>query len=229
MRYQKAVVMFDKKIQIVSILMGFWAMMFLLNGFDKFFNGEMRHDTDTNIAKYAILNAETLEVEQLAMGYRIYGAYGANRSAKFNAYFSQIGLPNEVAQFMLYFISVFEIILGSVFLYLFVRGIWDLNHTYNKRSLYGSRTIHRLALKITALLWICFVAFDNIVGDRTENWEHSTFFLLLLMTYYLFIQSTRIEQEEHHQIVRAYSGEKNRRRSDSSEYQGEDRRGKNLV
>ena len=105
MRYQKAVVMFDKKIQIVSILMGFWAMMFLLNGFDKFFNGEMRHDTDTNIAKYAILNAETLEVEQLAMGYRIYGAYGANRSAKFNAYFSQIGLPNEVAQFMLYFIS----------------------------------------------------------------------------------------------------------------------------
>ena len=49
------------------------------------------------------------------------------------------------------------------------------------------------------------------------------------MTYYLFIQSTRIEQEEHHQIVRAYSGEKNRRKADSSEYKGEDRRGKNLV
>ena len=50
------------------------------------------------------------------------------------------------------------------------------------------------------------------------------------MTYYLFIQSTRIEQEEHHQIVRAYSGEKNRRKdSGSGEYQGEDRRGRNLV
>jgi hypothetical protein len=230
MRIQKAVVMFDKKIQIVSILMGFWAVMFLLNGFDKFFNGEMRHDNDPNIAKYAIVNPQTMEIEQLAMGFRIHGWFGANRSAKFNMYFSQLGLSNEVAQFMLYAISIFEIILGSVFLYLFIRGIWDLNHSYNKRSLYSSRTIHRLALKTTAILWICFMAFDNLAGDRQEVWEHSTFFLLLLMTYYLFIQSTRIEQEEHHQIVRAYSGEKNRRIGEgSSEYQGEDRRGKNLV
>jgi hypothetical protein len=230
MRYQKAVVLFDKRIQLVSILMGSWAIVWLGNGLDKYFNGEMRHDTDTNIAKYAVVNAETLEVEQLVMGYRIYGWFGANRDAKFKAYFSQLGLPNEVAQFFLYSISTVEIILGTVFLYLFIRGIWDLNHAYNKRSLYGSRTIHRLALKTSAMIWVCFVLFDILTGDRIEHWEHANFFLLLLMTYYLFIQSTRIEQEEHHQIVRAYSGEKNRRRSEGSEeYKGEDRRGRNLV
>ena len=229
MRYQKAVVLFDKRIQLVTILLGFWAMMFILNGFDKFYNGQMRHDTDTNIAKMAIIDAETLELESYAMGFRIYGMYGANRDAKFKAYFSQLGLSNNVAQFFLYLISIIEIILGFVYLYLFFRSIWDINHAYNRRSLYGSRTIHRLTFKFTALLWVCFVAFDNLVGDRVENWEHSTFFLLLLMTYYLFIQSTRIEQEEHHQIVRAYSGEKNRRKADSSDYKGEDRRGKNLV
>jgi hypothetical protein len=80
------------------------------------------------------------------------------------------------------------------------------------------------------MIWVCFVLFDILTGDRIEHWEHANFFLLLLMTYYLFIQSTRIEQEEHHQIVRAYSGEKNRRRSEGSEeYKGEDRRGRNLV
>ena len=79
MRYQKAVVLFDKRIQLVSILMGFWAIVWLGNGLDKYFNGEMRHDTDTNIAKYAVVNAETLEVEQLVMGYRIYGWFAGRR------------------------------------------------------------------------------------------------------------------------------------------------------
>ena len=230
MRYQKAVVLFDKRIQLVSILFLFWSIVWIGNGFDKFFNGEMRHDTNTNIAKYAIIDAETKELEKYVMGFRIYGWYGANRDQKFMVYFSQLGFSKEVSQFFLYLISIYEIILGIVFLYLFMRGIWDYNHAYNKRSLYGSRTIHRLALKASTLIWLAFVTFDVLTGDRFEHFEHSTFFILQLMTYYLFIQSTRIEQEEHHQIVRAYSGEKNRRKdSGSGEYQGEDRRGRNLV
>ena len=230
MRIQKAVVMFDKRVQLLSILLLFWTIVWLGNGFDKFFNGTMVYDTDTNIAKYAILNAETLELESYVMGFRIMGFYGANRDAKFKAYFSQSGLSEEVSQVFLYAISIYEIILGFTFLYLFVRGIWDINHAYNKRSLYGSRTIHRLAFKASSLIWLAFIFADLMWGDRFEHFEHSTFFILQLMTYYLFIQSTRIEQEEHHQIVRAYSGEKNRRIGEgSSEYQGEDRRGKNLV
>ncbi len=231
MRYQKAVVMFDKRIQLVSILLLFWAIVWIGNGFDKFFNGEMRHDTNINIAKYAILNAETLELESYVMGFRNFGAFGSNRDQKMASYFSQHGFSYETSQFFLYLISVYEIILGFVFLWLFIRSIWDINHAYNRRSLYGSRTIHRLAFKASTLVWLVFVAADIYHGDRFEHFEHSTFFILQLMTYYLFIQSTRIEQEEHHQIVRAYSGEKNRRKSedDSEEYKGEDRRGRNLV
>jgi len=80
-----------------------------------------------------------------------------------------------------------------------------------------------LAFKISTLLFTSFVMFDNLTGDRFENLEHSIFFLLLLFTYYLFLQAEKIEKVEYDQLIKGWEGEKNRR-SNSVQYAGVDRR-----
>ena len=65
--------------------------------------------------------------------------------------------------------------------------------------------------------------FDNFTGDRFENLEHSLFFLLLLFTYYLFLQAEKIEKVEYDQLIKGWEGENNRR-SNSAQYAGKDRR-----
>ena len=66
---------------------------------------------------------------------------------------------------------------------------------------------------------------DELTPQAVENLEHSIFFLLLLFTYYLFLQADRIEKVEHDQIMKAYQGERNRRKERDPNYKGVDRRG----
>lgn len=219
----------DMNVKLVFLLYLFFAGFWLLNGFDKFNNGEFRHDTNPNVAKFAVLDAETGELEYRIQKYRTHGWFGVNRDEAFREYFGQLGFSYETSQFFLYSISVVEIILGLVFLYIFIRSILKLNHEYSKRTLFGTRTLHRLAFKTSTILFTSFVFFDNLTGDRFENLEHSIFFLLLLFTYYLFLQADRIEKVEHDQIMKAYQGERNRRKERDPNYKGVDRRGSGHI
>jgi hypothetical protein len=213
----------DRKVKLVFLLYFFFAGFWTLNGFDKFFNGEFRHDTNPNVAKFAILDAETGELEYRIQKYRTHGLFGVNRDEAFREYFSQLGLSYEVSQYALYTISYIEIVLGLIFLYIFLRSILGIKNEYSQRTLYGTRTLHRLAFKVSTLLFTAFVMFDNLTGDRFENLEHSIFFLLLLFTYYLFLQAEKIEKVEYEQLIKGWEGEKNRR-SNTAEYAGVDRR-----
>ena len=230
----KLIIRLDRRIELVTILYLFFALMWLGNGFDKFFDGKMEHDTNPNVAKFAVLDAETGELEYRIQKYRIQGIYGSNRSEAFREYFGQLGLSYETSQFFLYFISVIEIILGLVFLYIFLRTVLQYDHLYEKRTLFGTRTLHRLAFKVSTLLFVSFVTFDILVGDRVEHWEHGFFFLLVLFAYYLFIQNHKIEREEEREILAGWNGierrglysGKDRRKSTNEIFNGEERRGK---
>tara|TARA_X000000950_G_scaffold228937_1_gene276588 strand:+ start:65 stop:892 length:828 start_codon:yes stop_codon:yes gene_type:complete len=213
----------------------FFGLLWLLNGGDKFFNGEMRHDTDPNIAKYVMLNPETDEVIGRIHGFRVWGLYGVNRDAKFEAYFGQLGLSADVSQFFLYSISIFEIILGLIFLYIFFRTFGRWNHLYDKATLFGTRTLQRLCFKSSILLFWCFVVFDILTGDRFEALEHLLLMSVCLFAYYIFLQQHAIEREEDREIAVAgwngierrglYSG-KDRRKSTNEIFNGEERRNK---
>ena len=137
----KLIIRLDRRIGLVTILYLFFALMWLGNGFDKFFDGKMEHDTNPNVAKFAVLDPETGELEYRIQKYRIQGIYGSNRSEAFREYFGQLGLSYETSQFFLYFISVIEIILGLVFLYIFLRTVLQYDHLYEKRTLFGTRTL----------------------------------------------------------------------------------------
>jgi len=99
----------------------------------------------------------------------------------------------------LYGIAVAEIILGLTFLLIFIKSLLP-QHKIQKESLYGTRTLHRLAFKGSAAIFLFFATGDILFGDRTELWEHGTFFVMALLSYYLYIQSDSIETEEEKEI-----------------------------
>ena len=127
-----------------------------------------------------------------------------------------MGLSYEVSQYALYTISYIEIVLGLVFLYIFLRSILGIKNEYSKRATLCTRTLHRLAFKVSTLLFTSFVMFDNLTGDRFENLVNRIFFLLLLFTYYLFLQAEKIEKVEYEQLIKGWEGEKNR--SNTAQY-----------
>jgi hypothetical protein len=99
--YQKLYATIESKIRLDMILYAFWAMFWILNGLDKFFNGTpAKHD---EFGKY------------------VKGWFGMNRDDKFIHYFDRLNLPAELALGSLYSFAVFEVIVGMVFLLFLVR------------------------------------------------------------------------------------------------------------
>ena len=219
----KTIVSIDKRASVAVLLYLLFATFWIGNGADKFLTIPMEFDKDPNLTKFAVVNAETGELEQRIMKYRFNAPYGKNRTASFNAYFGQLGLSNDVAQFTLKLIGVLEIGLGLLFLYIFIRSLSPYNQ-YNRTTMFGTRTLHRLCFKASVTAFIFFMAFDVAVSDRMELWEHGTFLLLLLFTYYLFLQSDRIQRVEFEQVRKGWEGERNRRKERDPNFTGMDRR-----
>ncbi|MBW3572267.1 MAG: hypothetical protein KY467_14290 [Gemmatimonadetes bacterium] len=99
-RRQMAFVAVEDNLRLDLILYAFWAVFWLLNGLDKFFNG-------------------TQEVGPF--GPRTVGWFGVNRDEKFIDYFSRLYLPEEMALAALYTFAVVEIVVGAVFLVMLLR------------------------------------------------------------------------------------------------------------
>jgi len=214
----------DLHVKLVFLLYFFFSMFWGINGLDKFANGEMRHDTNPSIAKFAVLDAETGELEYRIHKYRIHGWFGVNRDAAFGAYFEQLGISYEISQVILYGFAAVEVLLGIIFLYIFIRSILNIKAEYTRSTLFGTRTLHRLTFKVSTLIFVFFCFGDSMFGDRMELWEHATFLLLLLISYFLFLQADKIEKAEHDQVMRAYQGERNRRKERDPNFSGADRR-----
>lgn len=112
------------------------------------------------------------------------GWFGVNRDPKFIDYFSRLGLPSELALTCLYGFAVLEVVVGLTFLAVLLRPNI-------------SRTVHRLAFKVSMLIFLAFSTGDILFGDRAELWEHGTFMVLTLMTYQLYLGRT----VEHADVV----------------------------
>ena len=175
----------DARVNLVFILFLFWALFWTLNGADKFFNSTM---TPT-IAPWA---ASSVVVEDGEIVGAIHprepvGWYGVNRNAKMIGYFSRLGMPSWVALTFLYGTAVFEILIGLTFLALFFWSLLPVERQ-TKPELFADRTIHRLAFKASVFVFVIFSTGDILFGDRIELWEHGTFLVLCLLTYYVWFR-----------------------------------------
>ena len=73
-------------------------------------------------------------------------------------------------------------------------------------------------------MFVAFLIADLYWGDRWEVFEHYLYFLFMLYTYSLFLQSDRIQKVEAEQIRKGWEGERNRRKDRDPNFTGADRR-----
>ena len=171
----------DNRMGIVLIIFLFWGLFWGLNGGDKFFNGQLVANTESWSAKGVLVDAEG-DIAYTVHPMETPGLYGVNRDAKMVNFFKNIYLPHELALASLYGIAVLELLLGAVFLVLFVWSMLPVDRR-PQLSLLISGTVQSLAFKATFLIFVLFVIGDNLFGERNELWEHGTFIILCLVTY----------------------------------------------
>lgn len=114
--------------------------------------------------------------------------FGVTRDAKMIGYFERLLLPPELALTFLYAIAIFEVIVGLVFL---------VTLLYPRLP----KNIRLLAFKASMLIFAMFSVGDILFGDRAELWEHGTFMILALLSFFLYTlrqQATVTEDEEQH-------------------------------
>ena len=219
----------DHRWDVIYIMYLFWGLFWLLNGGDKFFNADFIPQIGEWSAKGVLVDANTNEITHRMHGMETKGFYGVNRDAKMMNYFAQINMAPQVGLLFLYAIALFEIALGLTFLSLFGCSMVYHGEEPKNDTLYGTKTLHRVAFKMSILVFVMFITGDILFGDRTEHWEHANFFIMSLISYYLFLQHTNIEREEKREVqlgLQAAGKWKGlNRRTNTIPWDGEDRRG----
>ena len=198
----KALIWVDRRLDFLVILYLFLGLFWLLNGFDKFFNGENIINYNGYATKAAIVDMNGT----IAYTYQPTepnGWFGVNRDEKTIGYFARLGLPSKLALGSLYFVGVIEIMLGIAFLsILFYKPLLpkQLEKILEANKAFVTQTVHRLAFKTSSLLFVAFMVMDILFGDRTELWEHGTFLILTALAYRFYIDHEQIEFVEESQI-----------------------------
>jgi hypothetical protein len=199
---KKLVYLIDEKVNLIAILFLFWALFWGLNGGDKFFNGQQVANIESWSAKSVLVDTNG-DITYTLHPVQTVGLYGVNRDAKMINFFKGIYLPKELALTALYGIAVAELVLGLTFLALL---IWYLSPEKLKAKtgrMFADRTIHRLALKGSILIFVFFCIGDILFGDRLELWEHSSFIVLCLITYNMWYRADQffIEKESENYVT----------------------------
>jgi hypothetical protein len=109
---------------------------------------------------------------------------GKDRFAQFTKYFTSIGVesPTVVSGFLI-FVSIAEII-ALVFVGL---ALWHLirRNDEKARSFFFRGTVAGL------FVFTFFAVGDQIFGDRMELWEHTTFWMALIISWGAYIYPVR--------------------------------------
>ncbi len=193
----------EGKVSLITVIFLFWALFWVLNGGDKFFNGEYVPNLD-GWSSQGVLVDSNGDVTHTLHPMETVGPFGVNRDAKMIGFFQRIHLPGEVALVSLYGIAVLELILGLAFLILLV---WSFlpEAGKGKAELLADRTFHHLVFKGSMMLFVLFVIGDNLFGERMELWEHSTFLVLCLVTYTLWQRADNNEKTHGRVLARESS------------------------
>lgn len=110
--------------------------------------------------------------------------YGNDRNPKFTMYFDRIALSEEWVNPVLYLVGVLEIAI-AIFLAI---SLWFYKTNFSK-----DKKLDKKWFKI-GMLWggatfVGFTIIDVILGDRLELLEHSTYLILICVTYQLVLNN----------------------------------------
>lgn len=170
----------DYYLQEVNIIYAFWALFWLLNGLDKFVvgvggGGELCEFSDGRSTPC--------------------GWFGTDRGAQMEAYFGKLLLPEWLAHGTLYFFACVELALGLMFAWILLRSMLS--------SARVSHFAHRVAFKGSMLTFLAFSVGDILFGDRRELWEHGTFLVLVLITFWVYVERNELRSATARDVGRS--------------------------
>ena len=162
----------EGKVSLSTVIFLFWMQFWVLNGGDKFFNGEYVPNLEDWSSTGVLVDSDGAVTHTLHSMETV-GLFGVNRDAKMAGFFQRIHLPVEVALVALYGIAVLELALGLAILVLLA---WSFlpEAKKDRTELLADRTFHHLAFKGSMMILVLFIIGDNLFGERLELWEHST-------------------------------------------------------
>ena len=111
---------------------------------------------------------------------------GKDRYEQFGNYFSNTGISESWIQPLLYFTGIWEILIFiplATTLWIQVFDSRFSETSFNRGMLFGGLT------------FVVFSIFDVVFGDRAELLEHSTFLILICITYRLIFDYSNIKNE----------------------------------
>ncbi len=186
---KRLIYLFDHRLNLITLLLLFWALFWTLDGFDKFFDGEPQIVHEKWASKGSVVDKDNNVIftiqPQLPQGW-----FGVNYKDQMISYFKTINVSPGFALGITYTFAVFEIIIGLTFLILF---IWQLlpEDREDKRNMFTDRTLHRLAYKGSVLLFLLLSIGYQIFGDRARLWEVGTYLAMTLIVYDIWYRTDR--------------------------------------
>ena len=186
---RKPIRSFDRRINLITLMLLFWALFWTLDGFDKFFDGypELLHEKWASKGSVTDANGNVVYTIQPLNNV---GWFGVNYENQMVSYFKTIHVPRNAAIALTYAFAIAEILTGFLFLVLFV---WHLlpEKREDKDNFFANRTLHRLAYKSSVILFVILTVAYQLFGDRTRLWEVGTYMLMTLIAYDMWYRTDR--------------------------------------
>jgi hypothetical protein len=186
---KKLIYLFDQRLNLVTLLLLFWAIFWTLDGLDKFFDGETEILHEKWASKGTVIDNQGNVVYTIQPNNTV-GWFGVNYENQMASYFKTIHIPRSWAIGLTYTYAVYEILTGLLFLILF---IWQLlpENREDKENFFTNRTLHRLAYKSSVILFVILSIAYQLFGDRTRLWEVGTYMLMTLIAYDIWYRTDR--------------------------------------
>lgn len=185
--------LFDQRLNLITLMLLFWAMFWTLDGFDKFFDGKSEILYEKWASKGTVVDANNNVVYTIQPLNNV-GWFGVNYENQMVSYFKTIHVPRGAAIGLTYAFAVYEIMTGFLFLILF---IWHLQPETreDKNNFLTNRTLHRLAYKSSVIMFLILSVALQLFGDRTRLWEVGTYMLMTLIAYDMWYRTDRFMLE----------------------------------
>ena len=206
----------------MTLLLLFWAIFWGLYGFDKFFDGETEVLHEKWASRGSVVDAGG-NVAYTIQPPNPVGWFGVNYEDQTVSYFKAIHVPRNAALGLLYTYATFEILLGFLFLLLF---LWQLSseEREDKKNLFTDRTLHRLAYKASVLMFVILSVAYQLFGDRARLWETGTYLAMTLIAYDMWYRTDRFMLELRHKRLAGIDDDDDTNSAQASAYNLQDKR-----
>ena len=186
---KKLIYLFDQRLNLITLMLLFWAIFWTLDGLDKFFDGESEILHEKWASKGSVVDTGGNVVYTIQPLNNV-GWFGVNYENQMVSYFKTIHVPRSAAIGLTYAFAAFEVFTGLLFLMLV---IWQLQPETreDKKNMFSDRTIHRLAYKSSVVIFVMLSVGLQLFGDRTRLWEVGTYMLMTLIAYDLWYRTDR--------------------------------------